>query len=403
MAHDGRRKARSALAIGVALAALAGPAPVGASIDSGIGRDPEGSVVRSITAAGDGSIFALSSAGIVRRFAPDGRLLAQWTVAPPAGVASASASDIEEIGQGRTVVSDPLNNRLVLYESDGNVVREVGPSAGSAAPAPSSPSGLARTPDGFDVTVTGGVEKRTALGDFVAFASTTGSDHLAMDASGRLLVPLGSSRAVAVFDRAGALVGWYGLPRRGGRPDTPGAFGDSGPGGVSVDATGKVWATDPSNRRVMAFNPRGDVSSVCAEPWSRPFPTSRFVPPPDDVAAGPMGVWADAGNLLVQLGGDVCDSTPPRFRRFTVRTRRHSIAIALAFDERVLARVTVARKTRGRYVVVRSRVIEASPRAALTYGRGRASLRSGRYRIRVTPTNLTGYRARTQSRFREIR
>jgi hypothetical protein len=403
MSHDGQRKARSAVAIGVALAALASPAPVGAAIDSGIGRDPEGSVVRSITVAGDGSIFALSSAGIVRRFAPDGGLLAQWTVAPPAGAASASASDVEEIGQSRTVVSDPLNNRLVLYGPDGSIVREVGPSSGSGAAAPSSPSGLARAPDGFVVTVAGGVERRSALGDLVASAPTTGSDHLAMDASGRLLVPLGTSRAVAVFDGAGALVGWYGLPRQRGRPDTPGAFGDSGPGGVSVDATGRVWATDPSNRRVMAFNPSGSLSLVCAEPWSRPFPTSRFVPPPDDVAAGATGVWADAGTLLVPLGGDVCDSTPPRFRRFTARTRRHSIAIALAFDERVLARVTVARKAHGRYVVVRSRVIEASPRAALTYGRGRAPLRSGRYRIRVTPTNLAGYRARTQSRIRVLR
>ena len=133
--------------IALGVAALAACSPASASIDSGVGRDPEGSVVRGLTVAGDGSIFALSSARVIRRLAPDGRLLAQWTVAPPAGAASVSALDIEEIGEGRTVVSDPLNNRLVLsYGPDGSVVREVGPSTGPGGVTPNSPYGLARLP-----------------------------------------------------------------------------------------------------------------------------------------------------------------------------------------------------------------------------------------------------------------
>ena len=163
--------------------------------------------------------------------------------------------------------------------------------------------------------------------------------------------------------------------RRSGLPDTPGAFSDSGPGGITVDAAGRVWVADPSNRRVMVFAPSGALASICALPWSRPFPTPRFVPPPNDVAAGPSGVWVGAGDMLVQLTGDLCDTAPPKWRQFSVRARKKSIAIKLRFDERVLARVTVARKVRGRYATVRSRVVEASPRASLNYGRGSAALR----------------------------
>ena len=105
---------------------------------------------------------------------------------------------------------------------------------------------------------------------------------VAFDSAGKMFVADSANKRIQVYDRDESPVRM--IAGASGRED---AFGTLGPGGVIVDAKDTVWASDPSNHRLMQFDFNGKYFAQVAAPIDAPSKLD-----------GPIGVALDRNGKI---------------------------------------------------------------------------------------------------------
>jgi type II secretory pathway pseudopilin PulG len=184
---------------------------------------------------------------------------------------------------GNIWVTDPNNNRVEKFNSSGVYQSQLGCASGTCAA--TSTNGMFNGPFGVAIDASGNiwvtdyvnnrVEMFNSAGTYVsqlgcatgacATSSTngmfSGSDGVAIDASGNIWVTDYFNSRVEKFNSAGTYVSQLGCGGSGGCAggSTNGMF--YGPYGVAIDASGNIWVTDDNNNRVQEFNSSGVYQS----------------------------------------------------------------------------------------------------------------------------------------------
>ncbi len=219
---------------------------------------PDGRLV--VSDSGNGRLVLLNA---------DGSFSAEWgrgSLARPAGLAVAA--------DGTVLVADPGTGRVRRFDSAGRLGADLGP-PGSPLTL-HEPMDVALAPDGRvyvsdraeHVVLVLGPDGRVqgAIGE----RGVSGSDlghlkwpvGLAVDAVGRLIVADSGNERVQVFDVSGAY-----LTSIGGRRGT-GTGGLREPRGVAVDALGRLYVADTYNHRIQ-------ILELAVDPW-RPAAINGF-------------------------------------------------------------------------------------------------------------------------------
>ena len=270
-------------------------------------RDELHNAPRGVAVAADGSVAVVEGEGHrIVRYRTDGT--PAWT-AGLAGVAGAGAAgairfdgpaDAAFLPDGRLVVADTGNRRLVVLDATGRLAAVWG------AGALQSPGGLAALPGGglavADATagrvrlldgsgaVTGDL---TGPGGPVVFSAPA---DIAADAAGKWYVSEPSTHAVRFLDGVGRLVRTIGVA---GSPGDDFAHLRQ-PTGLAIDGEGRLLVVDTGNDRVQVFRPDGTYATTIG--GRRGGGTGGFVEP-RGVALAPDGrvLVADAFNHRVQV------------------------------------------------------------------------------------------------------
>lgn len=191
-------------------------------IDGSFEGQPALKAPMSIASDGRYLYVANSGAGQVLVLEPDGRFLksvdlplgegANGLPARPVGVAA--------MAEGAFVVSDPDNNRLLYFSSEGNLVRILGGARAAGGEGFNAPTGLAAVSSDVYVvdTLNGRVVKiapdGTHLQDFGRPGDTAGTlsrpKDVAVDARGNVYVSDTLLAAVQVFSSDGTYLGFIG-------------------------------------------------------------------------------------------------------------------------------------------------------------------------------------------------
>ncbi len=220
---------------------------------AGVAVAPEGTVV---VAEADGQ-------RLVARDAPGAPL---WTFGA-AGLAGGGRqqlfgpSDVVRLSDGRWIVSDRDNGRLVVLGADGRWLAEWG--AGTVDPLV-APEGLAVLADGriavadsgtgfirlFDASGTPVGSLSDAAGRPLQFADPA---DVAMDGRGLWYVSERATHAVRVYDARGSLVRTVGVAGESG--DDFGHLAE--PRGIAIDEAGRLFVVDSGNNRVQVFDADG--------------------------------------------------------------------------------------------------------------------------------------------------
>jgi sugar lactone lactonase YvrE len=163
--------------------------------------------------------------------------------------------------QGRVLVSDTGNKRVVAYSEDGAFLFALG-EAGVGAGQFDEPVGLALAPDGTLYVADTWNQRIQAFqpteGGFVFLRewpiygwfgqSLDNKPYLAVDAAGRVYASDPEGYRVLVFSPQGDLLAWWG--DYGTPPEGLGVVN-----GLAVDESGRLWVADASNGLVVRFPP----------------------------------------------------------------------------------------------------------------------------------------------------
>ena len=156
--------------------------------------------------------------------------------------------------------------------------------------------------DGSITTVAGtGTSGNGGIGGPATSAQLSYPQHLAIDASGRLLIADAQNHSIRRVDANGIISNVAGI-------GFPGFGGDGGPAtaarftvatGVATDAAGNIYIADRSNHRIRRVNPAGTISSIAGGSGFPGFGTDG-IPAPLARVNSPFGVAVDAaGNVFV--------------------------------------------------------------------------------------------------------
>ena len=163
--------------------------------------------------------------------------------------------------QGRVIVADTGNKRIIIYDADGNFISQFG-GQGTAAGQFDEPVGLALDSQGnlyvadtwnqriqvFAPNPAGTNYTTSIQWDIAGWSSQSldNKPYLAIDQNGHLFATDPDSFRVLEFTTSGDFIrtwGEYG--------NTPENFGM--PSGISVDNQGIIWVSDSANNRLMRF------------------------------------------------------------------------------------------------------------------------------------------------------
>lgn len=254
------------------------------SFGAGGGHDaPAGG---GLAIAGPSVFVADSRNDRIQRFALDGGdakvVVPAGTLLHPRGMAWRN---------GRLIVADDLNHRLVAFDFDGRRLETIGTTRGSGVGQLDSPFGVTVDPRGR-VFVADDLNHRVvrySVAPRFAYKSRwghygTGPGQLAFpraiasDAAGQLYVTNTGNDRVDVFSTAGDLVRSFGRSGRGGDQF-------DAPLGVATDASGVRAVADSVNGRLMLLRPDGSVATI----WGSPAPGPTLIRDPVAVAFDPAG------------------------------------------------------------------------------------------------------------------
>ena len=259
------------------------------SFGAGGGHDaPAGG---GLVVAGPSVFVADSRNDRIQRFALDGGdakvVVPPGTLVHPRGMAWRN---------GRLIVADDLNHRLVAFDFYGKRLETIGTTRGSKAGQLDSPFGVAIDPRGR-VFVADDLNHRIVrygvAPRFVYKARWgsygTGPGQLAFpraiatDTAGRLYVTNTGNDRIDVFSTAGELLRSFGRSGRGGDQF-------DAPLGIATDASGVRAVADSVNGRLMLLRPDGSVATI----WGSPAPGPTLI-------RDPVAVAFDAGGNAYAL------------------------------------------------------------------------------------------------------
>jgi DNA-binding beta-propeller fold protein YncE len=169
-------------------------------------------------------------------------------------------ADVAVDGSGEILVADRGNNRIEVFDSEGNFQFKFG-SAGSGNGQFSAPSGLAI--DGNEnilVADTGNsrIQKFSPAGAYLSKFGTYGTGNgqflrpegIAVGPEGEIWVADANANRLQEFDSSGKF-----LRKAGSSGNAPGQFGELA--GIDTDYEGNVWAADLASSRVSVFDHEG--------------------------------------------------------------------------------------------------------------------------------------------------
>ncbi|GAB1544205.1 hypothetical protein NUACC21_68810 [Scytonema sp. NUACC21] len=232
--------------------------------------------------------------------------------------------DVQQ-GTGNVFISDSANNRVSVFDQNGNFVNTIG-SLGSR------PGQFNQTADlAFD-KLTGNLyvgdvynseidvfdANRNYLKSFGKFGPQTdrpffGPGGVAFDASGNFYVNDYTADTIQVFDRDGNVIKTI-----GSSGNAPGQF--LGPSGLSIsEQSGNIYVTDFLNNRIQVLNPQGEPILVFGELGNGPgqfnSPVAIEVDDEENIYVGDalnnrVQVFDKNGNYLSEFGTPVPNANP---------------------------------------------------------------------------------------------
>jgi DNA-binding beta-propeller fold protein YncE len=256
----------------------------------GAGRGNDAGAGGGLAASGNVVYVADSGNDRIQRFSIDGghgaQIVAPGLLANPKGLA---------VRGTRLLVADDQNHRLVVTDTGGRVLKNVG--AGGTRPGELNfPYGVAADPAGrvfvadnmnHRVVRFSGAPEYPYKGRWGSYGTGPGQlaypRGLAVDAQGQVYVTNTGNDRIEVFDRGGRYVRSFGTSGRGS-----GQF--NAPTGVAADAQGFRAVTDAVNGRLVLLAPDGSVVTS----WGSPAPGPTILP-------RPVGVVFDAAGNAYAL------------------------------------------------------------------------------------------------------
>ena len=202
----------------------------------------------------------------------------------------------------RIIVTDTLNHRIQIFDSDGIHVLSFG-SFGSAVTEFNQPTGIAVDLTGR-IIVADSFNSRIQIfdsaGNFIAsfgsFGTTNGRlnfpSDVAIDSNNRIIVADSSNNRIQIFNSAGLYQSQFGVPGNG-----TGQFNI--PQGVAVDSTDRVLVTDSGNQRVQIFDISGVYQSQFGSIGS--LDGEFFSPTGIEVGSADRILVADTFNHRIQI------------------------------------------------------------------------------------------------------
>gem|GEM_PF-5488850 len=212
-----------------------------------------------------------------------------------------SPSGIVVDGVGNIYVADRGNNRLVKFDSSGNLLNTLGNFGGGDGQF-NAPEGVA-VDNGGNIyvadTQNNRVQKLRADGTFLLSWGRIGSgdgeflypEGIAVDASGNVYVADTENHRVQKFDSDGNHILSWGSLGSGNQQ-----FSD--PAGIAVDVSGNIYVADTENHRIMKFNSSGNFITK----WGSFGTDNGFLSSPEGIAVdGSSFVYvSDTNNHRVQ-------------------------------------------------------------------------------------------------------
>jgi DNA-binding beta-propeller fold protein YncE len=216
-----------------------------------------------ITIAPDGTVYVMDTWNFrIQKFTPDGKFLQMWGYDSPTVVPFALYGPRDGVidSQGRLLVSDTGNRRIVLYDANGNYLGEFG-KAGFAPGQFDEPVGLAidsqdhlYVADTWNQRIQVFAPDETGsylpLNSWEVYAwfgqSIDNKPYLAVDDDGHLFATDPEGYRVLEFTTQGEIIRFWGDYSLGND-----GFGMAG--AVAVDPLGGVWVSDTGNSRLMHF------------------------------------------------------------------------------------------------------------------------------------------------------
>lgn len=225
-----------------------------------------------------GNYYTLDLTG-VSKYSPSGEFIRYWGNYYAESYGSADGkfgNGLRSLefnpNDGLIYVADRGNNRIEVFDTDGNFIRKFG-SSGSGDGLLNSPWGITIGSDGNIYVNDSGnnrVQVFTPAGVFVrkwgsvgtGAGQFTGLRFIAADSLGNVYTTEESNHRVQKFTIAGEFIAQW-----GGIGSTDGKFNI--PWGIDVNPNGDIYVADYNNFRIQRFTPAGVFVQAFGSAWSR--------------------------------------------------------------------------------------------------------------------------------------
>ncbi|MBP6506326.1 MAG: hypothetical protein KA257_02065 [Opitutaceae bacterium] len=207
----------------------------------------------SIAVAPNGNIIVGDGNHRIQVFDNTGTFVRKWGSQGSGDGQFQWPNGIAVMANGNVVVADSQNHRIQMFSADGTFIRKWG-SQGSGEGQFNGPQGVAIAGDGSIVVVDGSrLQMFNADGSFIRQWNGYGFG-LAVDAGGKIYVADSSNRRVQIYSHAGSFVNQFGSL---GTAD--GQFRWTG--GVAVLPDGRIAVSDPQRHDIQIFTNDGTYQS----------------------------------------------------------------------------------------------------------------------------------------------